>query len=82
MLALRRLASWEFMSVDKIAGLLNAIEVFLTVVVTTFVSQVTIGGQQLDLATATGKSAALSAFLTAIYLGVRRAISAGKVSTT
>lgn len=66
---------------NKIAGVLNAVEVFLTVVISTLVGQIAIGGQQFDLSTSTGKSAALSALLTALWLGVRRAISAGKTTT-
>lgn len=67
---------------NKTAGIINAVEVFLVVTISTVIGQITIGGQQLDLSTHTGQTAALSAVLTALWLGVRRAISASSTSNT
>lgn len=48
------------------------VERFIVFAVVTFASQITVGGQQLDLTTASGRAVAVGAFVSALYVVVRK----------
>lgn len=57
---------------------IRGVEAFLVVLVTAFVSQITVGGQPIDLSTPAGRVTVSTALVSALVLALRRAIASSQ----